>query len=102
MPIVIQCGRADDACIAQITFSDKSDAVLEGIGLGMDLDGEFLEKWIGGLINNGVYGIKTQGLDMAVSNPVQSILNKIPADLITLRPTKIQRLSPGRLVALRK
>jgi len=64
----------------------------------MDGGSQFSQEWLGRTINNGVEGVKPQGIDMKFLYPIDGIIDKIFPDLISISLVKINGLAPGRQV----
>ena len=51
---------------------------------------------------DAVNGVQAKGIDVVFGEPVQGVIDKKAADAIALRPIKVDRLSPGRVMGVSK
>lgn len=59
--------------------------------------GEFAQKRIGGMVEDGVNGVQAKRID-AAADPIKGIFDEIAADKIAARTVEIQCITPGRSI----
>ncbi len=60
--------------------------------------GKLLQEMAGAEIENALYGVNPQGVNVVLRHPVAGVVDEIAPHLIAVRPVKVDCLSPRRLV----
>jgi hypothetical protein len=93
---------SDDAGIVQRTLGDDVNPPIQVLGARVQRQAEFLEKRLRGVVQDGVDGVESQGVDVELGDPEEGIVDEKTTHFIAVRAIEVERASPRGLVALGK
>ncbi len=100
--VAANLARANQARVVGRAFREKKYLAIEGLCGLMDFVCQLFEESVRRVIQNRVHRVQTQRIDVKLLNPVKRVIDKVAAHRIAIRPVKVQRRAPWRLVAVGK
>src|SRR6476661_1615308 len=93
-------GGSDDARVVEIALRDRVDRAAQLLSALADRRGEVLQEGLGGVIDDCVYGVDAQRIDMKLVDPLQCAVDEEPSHVVALGTVEVDRQSPRRLVSI--
>src|ERR1039458_3809685 len=90
-------GSLKIARLVALVFQNQVDAAIRPDGTA-DCSCQFGEDVGFGIVNNGVYRVQTQPVEMIFGQPVLGILNEEIPDRAAFRAVEIDGVAPGSMV----
>src|SRR5262245_54113835 len=94
--------RTNHPDIIQRTFKYQVHVSLQFLSSAVDRLRQLCQERPGRLVEDGVHGVKAQRVEMKLSNPIERIFDEEAAHVITVRPVKVNGISPWSPIAVCK
>ena len=95
-------GRANDAGIVKITFRHYVNPSIQLLRALVHSQRQFVEKMARGKVENAVNSVYSQGINVKLAHPVNSVVDEELPNLIAMRAVKINCGPPRRSVSFRE
>src|ERR671919_407171 len=92
----------DEAGIIQRPLGDDVNPPIQVLGASVQRQAEFLEKRLCGVVQDGVDGVESQGVDVELGDPEEGIVDEKTTHFIAVRAIEVERAPPRGFVALGK
>ena len=90
----------NDAYVFEIALRDHPGLALKPACLILKCLPQFLQDVTGAEVVDAVYGIQAKRIHVVFSKPIEGIVDDEAPDAVALRPVKVDRLSPGRVMGI--
>ena len=98
--VTAELSRADQPRVVGGAFGKEKDLAIQLLGPVADGIRQLFEEGIRRMIQDGVYGVQTQSIEMKVGDPIKRVIDKVASYVIAIGAVEIHRRPPGGFVAL--
>src|ERR1700730_1647352 len=92
----------NNADVFEIALRDHPGLAIKPACLILECLRQFLEDVTSAEVVNAMYGIQAKRIQVVFSKPIEGIVDDEAPDAVALRPVKVDRLSPGRVMGIRE
>ncbi len=86
--------RRDQLRVVEVGLGDQAERAADPGGERVHLDGQLLEHVHRATVRQRVHGVEPEPVDVEVPQPLQGVVDHVPADLVGVRPVQVQAGTP--------